>query len=47
MERLVDQPPVLHSGHLVDTVGKLVAAILDMDRSFAMRQETAIDIGNT
>jgi len=46
MERLVDQPPTLDRGHFIYTVGELVAAILDMDRRFAMRQEPAIDIGD-
>ena len=43
---LVDQPPSPHLAHLVDAVGELVAAILDMDLRGAMRHVAAVHIGD-
>src|SRR6266498_2757919 len=46
MPPLVDQPAVPHLADLVDAVGELVAAILDVDRSLAVGNIAAVHIGN-
>jgi hypothetical protein len=43
---LVDDPPSPHLADLVDTVGELVAAILDMDERVAMAPVAPVHIGN-
>ena len=43
---LVDQPPVPDLADLIDAIGKLIAAVLDMDRGFAIRPIAAVDIGD-
>ena len=47
MRPLVDQCAGDDRYDLVDAVGELVAAILDMDLGGAMRHVTAVDIGYT
>ena len=46
VRRLVDELPARHGYNLIDTVGELVAAILDMDRRLPVRQILAGDIGD-
>jgi len=46
MQRLIDEPPIPDGDDLVDAVGELVAAVLDMHRRLAMRQVLAGDIGD-
>ena len=41
----VDQHAVANGDRLVDAIGELVTAVLDMDRSGAMGQITSIDMG--
>ena len=43
---LVDEAPLAHLAHLVDAVGELVAAVLDVHARVAVRQVTAVHIGN-
>ncbi len=47
MSALVNEARLPHLAHLVDAVGKLVAAVLHMDASVAMGPITAIHIGNS
>ena len=42
----VDQPPAPHLADLVDAVGELVAAVLDVDLRGAMRHVAAVHIGD-
>src|SRR5262245_32530389 len=46
MATLVDQPPSPHLADLVNSVGELVAAVLDMDDGVTVRHVTAIDVGD-
>ncbi|MNC92877.1 hypothetical protein D3C83_93860 [compost metagenome] len=46
MAFLVDHAPFADDADLVDAVGELVAAILDVDRSLFMRLVAAVDIGD-
>ncbi len=46
MAPLVDDAAVPHLADLVDAVGELVAAILDMNHSLAAGNVPAVDIGN-
>ncbi len=46
MTRRVDQPAVADLADLIDAVGELIAAILDVDAGVARRQIAAVDIGN-
>jgi hypothetical protein len=46
MAALIDQFAASHFAYFVDAVGELVAAILDMNAGFAMREVAAVDIGN-
>src|SRR4029077_5208786 len=46
MRRLVDEVPAIDRDHLINPVGELEAAILDMHRRLAMRQVLAGDIGD-
>ena len=46
MPFLVDQPAAEHGDDLVDPVGELVAAVLDMHRGAAMRLVAAVDVGD-
>ena len=43
---LVDEPPSPHLADLIDPVGELVAAVLDMDDRVAMGPVAAVHIGN-
>jgi hypothetical protein len=43
---LVDEAPAPHLAHLVDAVGELVAAILDVHLRGAMRHVAAVHIGD-
>src|SRR6185437_11045542 len=43
---LVDQTPAPYLANLVDAVGKLVAAVLDRDARFGVRQIAAVHICN-
>ena len=43
---LVDQPAAPHLAHLVDAVGELVAAVLDMHGRRAMRHVASVHIGD-
>ena len=45
MKILVDQDTVDEGHHLVDSVGKLVTAVFDMNRGIAVGQEAPVDIG--
>jgi len=45
MQPLVDQPPVADLADLVDAIGELVAAILDMDGGIGVTDIAAVDIG--
>ena len=47
MGLFVDETPVLDGDHLIDRVGELVAAILDMHRRIAVSRKAAIDIGDS
>ena len=47
MRAAIDQGATRDGNNLVDAVGELVAAILDMDPGGAMRHVTAVDIGDT
>ena len=47
VRRLVDQLAVAHADDLVDAVGELVAAILDMDAGLAMLDIASVDVGVT
>ena len=44
---LVNQPAAPHLANFINPVGKLVAAILDVNFGAVERQITAIDVGNT
>ena len=44
--RGVSKPPAENGPDLVDAVGELVAAILDVDTGLAVRNETAVDVGD-
>ena len=46
VQALVDQFGAAHLAHLVDAVGKLVAAVLDMDLRGAVRHIAAVHIGD-
>src|SRR6266481_6006244 len=46
MRRLIDEASATDRDHLIDAIGKLVAAILDMHRRLAMHQVLAGDIGD-
>src|SRR5450759_1874780 len=46
MTALIDQAPSPHLAHLVDAVGKLIAAVLDRDFCLRARQVASIDIGD-
>ncbi len=46
MPLLIDEAPAHDCDHLVDAVGELEAAVLDMHRRLAMRQILAGDIGD-
>ena len=43
---LVDQPAAPHLADLVYAVGKLIAAVLDVDASLRQRKVAAVDIGD-
>ena len=45
MSVFVDYPAAEDGSHFVDTVGKLIAAVLDMDLRLGMRNILAVDIG--
>ena len=47
MRFLVNQTSVMHQHHLIDAVGKLVAAVLDMHHGVAMRYVTPVYIGDS
>ena len=42
--RLVDEAAVAHLADLVDGVGELEAAVLDVDGGFGVRQIAAVDV---
>src|SRR5262249_60337719 len=42
----IDDPPSPDLAHLVDPVGKLIAAVLDMDRGLRERKVAAVDVGD-
>jgi hypothetical protein len=44
--RLVNQPTAPHLANFINPIGKLVAAILDVNFGVVERQITAIDVGN-
>ena len=44
-ERTFDKDTIDEGHHLVDSVGKLVTAVFDMDRGIAMGQKAPVDIG--
>src|SRR5260370_5968079 len=46
VRRLIDEAPATDRDHLVDAVGKLEAAVLDMHACLATRQILAGDIGD-
>jgi len=46
MAAFIDQSAAPHLAHFVNAVSELIAAILDMNAGFAMRQVAAVDIGN-
>jgi len=46
MTLLVDEAASPHLADFIDAVGKLVAAILDMDLGIAQREVAAVDVSN-
>src|SRR3546814_10483531 len=46
MRYRVDHGAIVDQHHLVDAVGELIAAILDMDRRIGMRQVVTVDVGD-
>src|SRR3954470_25012133 len=47
MGPLVDETVAMDADDLVDTIGELIAAVLDRDHGFRMRHVTAIGVGET
>jgi hypothetical protein len=43
---LVDQAPCPHLAHLIDAIGELIAAVLDMHARVAMRYIASIHISD-
>src|SRR5579864_1432231 len=46
MQRFIDEVAIHHRDHLIDAIGELEAAVLDMHRRLAMRHILAGDIGD-
>src|SRR3546814_13603677 len=46
MRYLVDHGAIVYQHHLVDAVGELIAAVLDMDRRIGMRQVMTVNVGD-
>ena len=46
MTALIDEAPSPHLADLVDAVGELIAAVLDMDGGVAARHISAVDVSD-
>jgi hypothetical protein len=42
---LIDEAPVPHLAYLINAIGELISAVLDVHRRLAQREVTAVDVG--